>query len=145
MGFTAQEVSALENYAYLWKITGAGWRQEFVRHPRGFGEEFTQEDREELSRLNGLRRESSSRLSAAGLVDKEADGAGAAAPQAARSRLRESAAAAAAAARMRLRLKIFIAISPFGTPCAGVHAKTMRGLQKFHCPPHICGSECDSD
>ena len=56
LGFTAQEVSALENYAYLWKITGAGWRQEFVRHPRGFGEEFTQEDREELSRLNGLRR-----------------------------------------------------------------------------------------
>ena len=56
LGFTAQEVSALENYAYLWKITGAGWRQEFVRHPRGFGEEFTQEDREELSRLNELRR-----------------------------------------------------------------------------------------
>ena len=54
-GFTAEEISALENYAYLWKIGGAGWRQEFVRHPQGFGKEFTPEDTQELARLNQLR------------------------------------------------------------------------------------------
>ena len=32
-GFTTEEISALENYAYLWKVSGPGWRQEFVRHP----------------------------------------------------------------------------------------------------------------
>ena len=54
-GFTTEEISALENYAYLWKVSGPGWRQEFVRHPRGFGQELEEEDRQELARLNGLR------------------------------------------------------------------------------------------
>ncbi len=54
-GFTAEEISSLENYAYLWKIGGAGWRQEFVRHPQGFGREFAPEDTQELARLNQLR------------------------------------------------------------------------------------------
>ena len=54
-GFTPQEIAALENYAYLWKISGAAWRQEFVRHPRGFGQEFTPEDRQALEKLNALR------------------------------------------------------------------------------------------
>ena len=54
-GFTAEEISSLENYAYLWKIGGTGWRQEFVRHPQGFGKEFTPEDTQELARLNQLR------------------------------------------------------------------------------------------
>ena len=54
-GFTAEEISGLENYAYLWKIGGTGWRQEFVRHPQGFGREFAPEDTQELARLNQLR------------------------------------------------------------------------------------------
>ena len=54
-GFTAEEISSLENYAYLWKLSGPGWRQEFTRHPRGFGQELTPEDQGELARLNGLR------------------------------------------------------------------------------------------
>ena len=54
-GFTAEEISSLENYAYLWKIGGTGWRQEFVRHPQGFGKEFAPEDTQELARLNQLR------------------------------------------------------------------------------------------
>ena len=54
-GFTAEEISDLENYAFLWKISGGGWREDFVRHPQGFGREFTEEDREALGRLNGLR------------------------------------------------------------------------------------------
>ena len=54
-GFTTEEISDLENYAYLWKISGSAWRQEFVRHPQGFGKELTEEDRLELARLNSLR------------------------------------------------------------------------------------------
>ena len=54
-GFTAEEIASLENYAYLWKLSGPGWRQEFTRHPRGFGQELTPEDQGELARLNSLR------------------------------------------------------------------------------------------
>ncbi len=54
-GFSAEEISDLENYAFLWKITGSDWREEFVRHPRGFGQEMTEEDRALLERLNSLR------------------------------------------------------------------------------------------
>ncbi len=54
-GFTAREISDLENYAFLWKINGAAWREEFLRHPQGFGREFTEEDRAFLQYLEGLR------------------------------------------------------------------------------------------
>ena len=54
-GFTPREISDLENYAFLWKINGAAWREEFLRHPQGFGREFTEEDRAHLQYLNGLR------------------------------------------------------------------------------------------
>lgn len=55
-GFTAEEISDLENYAFLWKINGSGWREDFVRNPRGFGQEMTERDRKELDRLNDLRK-----------------------------------------------------------------------------------------
>ena len=54
-GYSAEEISELENYAYLWLMNGRGLRQDFVRHPRGFGWEMTQEDQEQLRRLNDLR------------------------------------------------------------------------------------------
>lgn len=54
-GFTAEEISDLENYAYLWKLNGPVWKESFLRHPGGFGRELTEEDIEELSRLNALR------------------------------------------------------------------------------------------
>lgn len=55
-GFTTEEISDLENYAFLWKITGSAWKEDFVRHPKGFGRELTDRDREELAELNALRR-----------------------------------------------------------------------------------------
>ena len=54
-GFTPEEISDLENYAFLWRISGPAWREEFVRHPRGFGWEMTEEDAACLRGLNGLR------------------------------------------------------------------------------------------
>ncbi len=55
-GFTDEEISDLENYAFLWRLGGPDWRAEFTRHPRGFGQEETEEDRLYLDYLNGLRR-----------------------------------------------------------------------------------------
>ncbi len=53
--FTPQEISDLENYAFLWRLTGQDWRKEFLRHPKGFGREMTQEDKSFLESLNALR------------------------------------------------------------------------------------------
>lgn len=73
-GFTAEEISSLENYAYLWKIGGTGWRQEFVRHPQGFGREFAPEDTQELARLNQLRQRLISPLERFAARTKDATG-----------------------------------------------------------------------
>ncbi len=54
-GFTSQEISDLENYAFLWRLKGRDWREEFTRHPKGFGRDWLQEDKEELLKLNELR------------------------------------------------------------------------------------------
>ncbi len=75
-GFTPEEISDLENYAFLWKIDGARWREEFVRHPRGFGREMTEEDKEELHRLNELRKRLIDPLQKFALRVKDATGAG---------------------------------------------------------------------
>lgn len=73
-GFTAEEVSDLENYAFLWKVNGPAWREEFLRHPQGFGKEFAEEDRQELARLNGLRRRLVEPLLRFGAKTKDATG-----------------------------------------------------------------------
>ncbi len=54
-GFSDEEIADLENYAFLWRLDGKAWRQPFTRHPRGFGQELTEEDTASLARLNALR------------------------------------------------------------------------------------------
>ena len=54
-GFDTDEISAVENYSYLWKINGSGWLKDWEQNPRGFGEEITDDDRQELENLNGIR------------------------------------------------------------------------------------------
>ena len=46
----------VENYAVLWGIRGEKWGREWTWHPRGLGEEWKEEDREALERLNSARR-----------------------------------------------------------------------------------------
>lgn len=74
-GFTAEEISNLENYAFLWKVNGSGWRQEFLRHPRGFGQEMTERDQKELDRLNRLRERLVSPLLRFAAATRDASGA----------------------------------------------------------------------
>lgn len=42
----------LDNYAFIWNIHGTQWEKEWTLHPRGFGAEWTEEDRDLLTRLN---------------------------------------------------------------------------------------------
>lgn len=55
-GFETEEISDVENYAYLWNLSGSAWLNEWTQNPRGFGEEITDEDKAELERLNGIRK-----------------------------------------------------------------------------------------
>lgn len=55
-GFTTEEISAVENYCYMWKIQGSEWGREWSRNPNGFGEETGEAEKEELDMLNSIRR-----------------------------------------------------------------------------------------
>ncbi len=50
------EIAALENYALLWDLSAKEWAEEWTANPDGFGMELNQRRKEELARLNGLRR-----------------------------------------------------------------------------------------
>lgn len=55
-GFGTEEISFVENYSYLWKISGSAWLSNWTQNPRGFGEEKTDEDILELEKLNTIRK-----------------------------------------------------------------------------------------
>lgn len=58
-GISLEDVDLLENYVLRWNIRGKLWTQKksWSFHPNGYGEEWQDEDRELLERLNGLRRQ----------------------------------------------------------------------------------------
>lgn len=54
---TTDEISAIENYTYLWNINGDKWLAEWDMDPRGFvTDEIKEKDIEELKNLNCLRK-----------------------------------------------------------------------------------------
>ncbi len=53
-GLAFDEVNALENYVYMWKIDRADWKKEWDMSPSGF-DKFDEADERELARLNALR------------------------------------------------------------------------------------------
>lgn len=74
-GFTAGEISDLENYAYLWKLKGSHWRAPFTRHPRGFVHEMSDSDRALLDSLNAMRDRLVPPLEAFALATADSSGA----------------------------------------------------------------------
>lgn len=62
--FPLEEVSALENYVYVWGVTGRRWRDPFTANPRGYQEAFTEEDAAVLAQVNRLREFAVTRLEA---------------------------------------------------------------------------------
>ncbi len=55
-GFTTEEISAVENYTYLWTVNGSQWVRDWTQNPAGFGEEAGEEEKAELEHLNSIRR-----------------------------------------------------------------------------------------
>ncbi len=53
-GFTADEISEIENYCYLWQINGLEWLGEWSRNPSGFGQ-LDGNGKEKLEYINSLR------------------------------------------------------------------------------------------
>ncbi|MBR2277991.1 MAG: PD-(D/E)XK nuclease family protein [Eubacterium sp.] len=57
-GLTALEpddISALENYVFVWNINGSQWKNEFTESPRGFAESKSDSDIAELEKINKSR------------------------------------------------------------------------------------------
>lgn len=54
-GLSPYDISRLENYVYIWNLSGRKWLAPWTQHPRGFAEEFTPEDTAALEELNALR------------------------------------------------------------------------------------------
>ena len=50
------EINALENYAFVWNISGGKWKREFTESPRGFSEELSDRDKSALISLNASRK-----------------------------------------------------------------------------------------
>lgn len=55
VGFSAEQISLLENYTFLWKLSGRVWLGPWAQHPRGFAGEMTEQDTERLAEINALR------------------------------------------------------------------------------------------
>lgn len=79
-GFTTEEISAVENYCYLWSINGSQWVHDWSQNPNGFGEEAGDAEAAELEMLNSIRKKIVSPLY--DLKEKLADSKGEEAAQA---------------------------------------------------------------
>lgn len=55
-GFSAEEISDIENYSFLWQLKGRDFPKDFTKHPKGFGYEIKESDLENLAYLNSLRK-----------------------------------------------------------------------------------------
>lgn len=56
LGFSVSSAARLENYVYIWNITGSQFKTAWEMHPRGFASAPDERDKATLSHLNRLRR-----------------------------------------------------------------------------------------
>ncbi|MEG2083277.1 MAG: hypothetical protein RRY38_01620, partial [Oscillospiraceae bacterium] len=54
-GISAEQVAALENYAFVWSVEGAAWFSPFEKNPDGFGPLVTESQRTALANVEALR------------------------------------------------------------------------------------------
>ena len=61
---STEEISALENYVFLWNIDGSMWQSEWIMDPRGFvsEDEAKKDNAAELERINELRKKAAEPL-----------------------------------------------------------------------------------
>ncbi|MEM1483915.1 PD-(D/E)XK nuclease family protein [Oscillospiraceae bacterium PP1C4] len=55
-GIDSLDVGLLENYCFVWGITGGAWMSDFVNHPDGMVESFTEEKVQLLEKINTVRK-----------------------------------------------------------------------------------------
>ena len=55
LGYSTRSVSALEDYVYLWNLSGASFRREWTKSPSGFSDRREETDEQKLFYLNVLR------------------------------------------------------------------------------------------
>ena len=55
--FEYEKVCELENYCFIWNLTGRDFRSEFKNHPDGLGRELDEKSRERLSEFESVRKE----------------------------------------------------------------------------------------
>ena len=75
-GFSVEEVSQLENYCFLWRISGRQWLSPFTRHPDGYEGRKTDEAAQRLAALDALRARAAAFLEPFCLELRETDGEG---------------------------------------------------------------------
>ncbi len=54
-GFDFGRISEFENYVLMWNIRGNQFKNEFTKHPEGYGVEFFDKDKIKLERINEIR------------------------------------------------------------------------------------------
>lgn len=57
IGIDDTDISELENYAVIWKIDGAKWKNDFTENPNGLGAEFNEKAESLLANFNQLRKQ----------------------------------------------------------------------------------------
>ncbi|MBE6822430.1 PD-(D/E)XK nuclease family protein [Caproiciproducens sp. LBM24188] len=54
-GLDTEAIARLENYVFIWNISGKKWKEEWTEHPKGFAEVMTESDKRSLQELNESR------------------------------------------------------------------------------------------
>ena len=54
-GLSTEQIAQLENYVFIWNISGKKWREEWTEHPQGFVETMTEGDTRKLKEINTSR------------------------------------------------------------------------------------------
>ena len=78
-GLSTEQISALENYAFVWNLSGKKWLAQWTDNPEGFSGERTERDRARLASLNDSRRAAVAPLRRFADATREATGEGMAA------------------------------------------------------------------
>lgn len=55
-GISDDDISALENYVYLWQIDRSQWLNDWTGHPDGFGNELDEKAQQRLDYINSVRK-----------------------------------------------------------------------------------------
>ena len=74
--YSVEDIADFENYCFVWDINRSGFYEAFTANPAGFADEFTDEDREQLARVEKLRADVIGRLRAFSRSVRDTDGRG---------------------------------------------------------------------